>query len=102
MARRTKHWRQLPKLIYRYADSRKFEVKQFDTWHYRIIDEGYAVVDIWTSRKYHIVKTSNRKITTKYITERTNERGVVPHNKKELGRFLDRIFYSADILEQSH
>lgn len=102
MSRQRKHhYRNLPGLLKRYAEARKFEIRKINEWQYRIIDKGYTKIDIWTTAKYHIIETNYYKITDSMIIERSDEWGSLPIKQIPLGRFLDKVFYSADVLEEA-
>ena len=102
MSRQRKHhYTELPGLLKRYAKARKFELRKINQWQYRIVDKGFTAVDVWTTAKYHIIYTNYHKITEQQIYERTDEWGTLRPAKTELGRFLDNLFYRADILEEA-
>jgi hypothetical protein len=58
----------------------------------RIIDPGYCVMDIWTTGKYYILE-DNRDVKIM----RGGEKGIVPEDNDQLFRFLDKLFYAADM-----
>lgn len=90
------HNKRLPYALENYADSRTLEFYRYSAYHMRIIDDGYTIVDLWTTEKYWIKETNYYKQSDKSVVERANETGFLPSKKGELYKFLDGIFYATE------
>lgn len=99
MAKKHHNW-ELPALLEEYAKSRTLDFQRYSDFHMRIIDVDYTVVDFWTTEKYWIKETNYCNQTKLEIVERQGESGFLPPKPKKLYKFLDELFYAADILEQ--
>lgn len=97
MAKTYHNW-QLPILLEDYAKSRTLEFHHYSEYHMRVIDDGFTILDCWTSEKYWLKETNYYKQTDKVIVERAGETGFLPSKKKRLYKFLDELFYAADQL----
>lgn len=89
-------------LLKRYANTRLL-----DTAHYKkrpylaIIDPSYTRIHILPNGSYHIVYHKHYRITQSHkVKFRKSEHGMLPTDKLELGRFLDRVFFEGDALEE--
>jgi hypothetical protein len=102
MSRRKKHRPGLEDLLERYADTRYLDLKRYNSGaQIAVIDKDYTRIDIWLTGNYHIVYNKVYRITKhRKAVARSNERGTLPVAKVELGRFLDHIFFDADVLEE--
>lgn len=102
MAKRKTHQSGLTDLLKSYAASRTLDfVVRKGGVHLSIIDPDFSRVDAWLTGKYHIVYNKTWRITdSPKARSRTHERGTLPIQKVEIGRFLDRIFYLADVIEE--
>jgi hypothetical protein len=102
-------------LLQRYANSRLHDFKKRRNadgkiYCYSIIDPQLIRVDIWPDRKYKIVYAKYWLITKESYVKtkqkannpgyRKDERGTLPSGTLEMARFLDHIFFDADVLEE--
>lgn len=74
-----------------YSEVRALDLHQYSPYHFRIMDGGYVVVDLWTTGRYFILMTDYATMTDGNVVERGGEKGDLPVNK--LSDFLDDIFY---------
>lgn len=100
MARRKKHRPGFEDLLRRYADSRLLDIDVLAGGQLRITDSGYIKIDVWTTGKYHIVQDNSHEITECHVISRQTERGTLPVERVEVGRFLDKLFFYAAALEE--
>lgn len=87
----------LPAMVKLYARNRTLDFYRYSEYHMRLTDSGYICIDIWTSGKYWVKETNYYKMTDKPIIERGNEKGWIPENYPELEKFLDKLFYAAEM-----
>lgn len=87
----------LPGMLQKYANSRAFEYFRYSEYHMRIIDDGYTTIDVWTTEKYWVKETNYHKQSDRGIVERAGEKGYVPTNYKYLEKFLDKLFFAAEM-----
>lgn len=87
----------LGSLLRLYARNRALEFAQYSEYHMRLHDSGFTCIDIWTSGKYWVKETNYYKMTDKPIIERGNEKGWIPETYPPLEKFLDKLFYAADM-----
>lgn len=73
-----------------YAASRMLDLHQYSPYHFRIMDGGYVVVDLWTTGRYFIMMTDYLELTDGNVVERGGEKGQLPLTFE---KFLDDIFY---------
>lgn len=76
--------------IQNYAEKRSLDLHQYSPYHFRIMDGGYVVVDLWTTGRYYILMTDYLEMTDGNVIERGGEKGSLP---LELDGYLDNIFY---------
>lgn len=74
-----------------YSEVRALDLHQYSPYHFRIMDGGYIVVDLWTTGRYFILTTDYDEMTDGNVIERGGEKGNLPVDK--LSDFLDDIFY---------
>ena len=86
------HRDNLPQLLKHYADSRYLSYHRYSPFHLRLIDQGTATLDCWTTGKYYVLGTN---YAGKAI-ERGGEKGILPGDT-ELEAWLDGLFYAAEI-----
>jgi len=92
------HWPELRELLQRYCLSRKLDFYAYGAYHMKIRDSGFTCISIWTTGKYFVEETNYSEIAGERSYERTDERGKLPRDKKKLGRWLDGLFYGADMV----
>lgn len=73
-----------------YSDSRSLDLHRYSPYHFRIMDGGYVVVDVWTTGRYYVLMTDYNELTDDNVVERQGEKGQLPLTFE---RFLDDIFY---------
>lgn len=104
MSRHKPHRPELPDLLKRYAASRTLDLiirKHGNGMDFSIIDKDYSRIDIWLTGTYHIVYNKTWRINRQgTVRARSGERGMLPIQKIEIGRFLDKMFFSADVIEE--
>lgn len=83
-----------------YATSRSLDLAQYSKWHYRITNDSYTILDIWSSAKYYIMETDYASYSGNHDTgERTGEKGKLPATEgKVLFDWLDKIFYATELM----
>lgn len=91
----------LQNFLRKYTDDRMLELIEFNEGkHFRIIDQVTATIDIWpTTGSYYVQTTNYVDIAPGKISERGGEKGKLPFSHKKAEKFLDKLFYAADMLE---
>lgn len=89
----------LPAMLKLYARSRTLDFHRYSEYHMRIIDSGYTCIDVWTSGKYWVKETNYYQQVAEghSIVERGNEKGWIPENYPQLQKFLDKLFFAAEM-----
>lgn len=82
-----------------YIDARMLDLHQYSQYHFRIMDGGYVVLDVWTTGRYYVVMTDYLAKYDGSVIERQGEKGQLPISKKELWPFLDKLFFGEDMSE---
>lgn len=100
----TKHKKQhragLLSALSEYTDDRELVLLDFSEYHMRIVDEGYTILDLWTTGRYYVVATDyNEKYPSSPLVERQGEKGTLPVEEYELRTFLDKLFFGEDMAE---
>lgn len=82
-----------------YAYTRNLDFYRYSEYHLRIMDQGITVFDAWTTGRYYVLDTNYHKLTDKTIVERAGEKGHLPFGKEKIFKFLDKLFFAADMEE---
>lgn len=98
MSKRKQHIPNLLNTLSDYADARELLFLAFSKYHMRMTDEGFTVIDIWTTGRYYVVSTDyNVKYPDAPLIERQGEKGSLPLEMTELHAFLDTLFFGNDM-----
>ena len=65
------------------------DLHQYSPYHFRIMDGGYVVVDVWTTGRYYVLMTDYLEMAGGGV-ERGGEKGQLPLTFEH---FLDGLFY---------
>lgn len=98
MSRKPKnHIPKFAERISEYVHARGLDVSQYSQWHMRIFDEGYTILDVWTTGRYYILTTDYAEKYDGNVVEREGEKGQLPITIEEFWPFLDGIFFGGDM-----
>jgi hypothetical protein len=98
--RKKQHIPNLVATLSDYADARELVLLDFSNYHMRLVDEGYTILDLWTTGRYYVVATDyNEKYPGSPLIERQGEKGSLPLEMTELHAFLDKLFFGEDMAE---
>lgn len=82
--------------LWEYADARELDLQNYSKWHYRLLDQGFTVLDIWTTGRYYVVDSD---YAAKYpgadLVETAGQKGQLDMNN--LWPFLDKLFFGEDM-----
>lgn len=73
-----------------YAHSRSLDEHAYSPYHFRLMDGGYTVVDLWTTGRYYVLTTDYAEMTDGNVVERGGEKGQLP---LPFEPFLDELFF---------
>lgn len=96
-----RHYTQLPYMLKSYAKSHNLDFQQYSTYHMRLMDGGFCVLDIWTTGRYFALTTDYQAMESNVmIRERGGEKGFLPMPRVNtvdpmpLYDWLDKFFFA--------
>lgn len=100
MSRKPKnHVPRLHERLAAYCEARGLTTHMYSPYHMRVFDDGFTVLDVWTTGRYYIQTTDyKQQYDDGVIPERFGEKGNLPVTLG-LWPFLDGIFFGGDMSE---
>lgn len=77
-----------------YAKDRTLTFRFLSSYHFRLSDDGYTMIDLWVTGRYYILKTDYLSMMGHGSMERNQEKGLFSRQQIDgLEAWLDKLFF---------